>query len=53
MQVPQARDWFLSQPCPTHSSYTAEEAAAVKTARALQLGLEGCRVLLASEARLW
>lgn len=52
MQVPQARDWFLSQPCPTHSSHTAEEAA-VKTASALQLGLEGCCVLLASEARLW
>lgn len=44
MQVPQARDWILSQPRPTHSSHTAEEeeeAAAVKKASVLQLGLEG------------
>lgn len=53
MQVPQARDWILSQLRPTLSSHTEEEAAAVKTASVFQLGLEGCRVLLASEARLW
>lgn len=53
MQVPQARDWILSQPHPTHSSQAPEEAAAVKKASVLQLGLEGCPVLLASEARLW
>lgn len=53
MQVPQARDWILSQPHPTHSSQAPEEAAAGKKASVLQLGLEGCHVLLASKARLW